>query len=85
MIRAGAFIAAIGASLVTTPVTASSIRVCDGHVRHLICTFPGGRSFAYDVGPDEHLSYGPPTLSFTDKGRIHIVVQDCEIICEPER
>ncbi len=58
------------------------MRICDGRPRHVDCHFSGGGRLVVDVPPDEILTYGVPTLSFTDKGRVHVVVQACEIVCE---
>ena len=70
---------------VTVPSRAAMMRVCDGRPRHVECHFSGGGHLVADVPPDEVLTYGPPTLSFSDRGRLHIVLQACEIVCDPAR
>ena len=68
-------------ALSMAPGAAAQMRVCDGRLRHVVCHWQGGDKLIATVPPDEILTYGPTTLSFTDRGRIRIVVGNCEIDC----
>ena len=70
-------------AIASWPVAAMVNRVCDGRPRHIDCRFVGGSHLVADVPPGEILTYGTPTLVFSDQGRIRIVVGECEINCEP--
>ena len=62
---------------------AAQMRVCDGRSRHVDCHFQGGGRLVTVVPPGETLTYGTPTLSFGDRGHVHVVVGNCEIECPP--
>ena len=78
-----ACLAALAVALCSAPASAGNLRTCDGRVRHVTCHWSGGdQPSDFDVPPEDHLGYGAPSVTLTDRGRITVVVGSCQISCD---